>query len=113
MLHSGAHARARPIDDALTRLEVLVAAPALLSKVLGRRSKRFDHFALPGIGTIAPDVRFSPVQQLGQQVAVAHVGGARRHRMDHLVNALAAWYLFGESLSAMRLAGIAFIVIGV
>src|SRR2546428_260324 len=32
VLDSGAHARARSIDDALTRLEVLVAAPALLSQ---------------------------------------------------------------------------------
>jgi drug/metabolite transporter (DMT)-like permease len=29
------------------------------------------------------------------------------------VNAAAAWYLFGESLTAQKLAGIAFIVCGV
>jgi multidrug transporter EmrE-like cation transporter len=33
--------------------------------------------------------------------------------LGYLVNAVAAWYLFGESLSAMRLAGIAFIIVGV
>jgi multidrug transporter EmrE-like cation transporter len=33
--------------------------------------------------------------------------------LGYLINALAAWYLFGESLSAMRLAGIAFIIAGV
>jgi multidrug transporter EmrE-like cation transporter len=33
--------------------------------------------------------------------------------LGYLINALAAWYLFGESLSAMRLAGIAFIIVGV
>src|SRR6266851_5765011 len=62
VLDSGAHARARPIDDALTRLEVFVAAPALLSKVFGRGSKSFDHLALPGVGAIAPDMGFSPMQ---------------------------------------------------
>jgi len=33
--------------------------------------------------------------------------------LGYLINALAAWYLFGEPLSAMRLAGIAFIIVGV
>ena len=33
--------------------------------------------------------------------------------LGYVVNALAAWYLFGESLSAERLAGIAFIIAGV
>ncbi len=31
----------------------------------------------------------------------------------YVVNALAAWWLFGESLSAMRMGGIAVIIIGV
>src|SRR5712691_9577842 len=84
VLDSGAHARARSIDDALTRLQVLVAAPALLSKVLRRGSKSFDHLALPGVGAITPDMGFSPMKQLRQQVAVAHVGGARRHRVNEL-----------------------------
>lgn len=33
--------------------------------------------------------------------------------VGYIVNALAAWYLFGESLTAQKLAGIAFIVCGV
>ena len=33
--------------------------------------------------------------------------------VGYIVNALAAWYLFGESLTAQQLAGIAFIVCGV
>lgn len=33
--------------------------------------------------------------------------------VGYIVNALAAWYLFGESLSMQKLVGIAFIVIGV
>jgi multidrug transporter EmrE-like cation transporter len=33
--------------------------------------------------------------------------------VGYVVNALAAWYLFGESLSMQKLVGIAFIVIGV
>jgi len=33
--------------------------------------------------------------------------------IGYLVNALAAWYLFGESLTAQKLVGIAFIVTGV
>src|SRR6266849_5587591 len=49
VLDPGTHARARPIDHALTRLEVLVAAPALLSEVFRRGSKSFDHRALPGV----------------------------------------------------------------
>src|SRR6266704_1647456 len=59
VLAPGTHARARPIDHALTRLEVLVAAPALLSEVFRRGSKSFDHLALPGVSAIAPDVGFT------------------------------------------------------
>lgn len=33
--------------------------------------------------------------------------------IGYVVNAFAAWYLFGESLSAMRLSGIAVIIVGV
>jgi multidrug transporter EmrE-like cation transporter len=33
--------------------------------------------------------------------------------VGYIVNALAAWYLFGESLTAQKVAGIAFIVCGV
>ena len=33
--------------------------------------------------------------------------------VGYIVNALAAWYLFGESLTAQKLIGIAFIVCGV
>jgi multidrug transporter EmrE-like cation transporter len=33
--------------------------------------------------------------------------------IGYVVNALAAWYLFGEAVTATRLAGIAVIVLGV
>jgi multidrug transporter EmrE-like cation transporter len=33
--------------------------------------------------------------------------------IGYVVNALAAWYLFGEALGAMRLSGIGFIIVGV
>ena len=33
--------------------------------------------------------------------------------LGYVVNAVAAWYLFGESLNAMRLGGIAVIIVGV
>jgi len=33
--------------------------------------------------------------------------------IGYLVNAVAAWYLFGESVTAVRMAGIGFIVVGV
>jgi multidrug transporter EmrE-like cation transporter len=33
--------------------------------------------------------------------------------LGYVVNAVAAWYLFGESLTAMRMAGIGFIIVGV
>ncbi|MCC6473031.1 MAG: EamA family transporter [Burkholderiales bacterium] len=33
--------------------------------------------------------------------------------IGYLINAVAAWYLFGESLGALRLTGIGFIVVGV
>jgi len=33
--------------------------------------------------------------------------------VGYIVNAVAAWFLFGESLAAQKIAGIAFIVIGV
>ena len=33
--------------------------------------------------------------------------------IGYVVNALAAWWLFGESLTAMRITGIGFIIVGV
>jgi multidrug transporter EmrE-like cation transporter len=33
--------------------------------------------------------------------------------IGYVVNAVAAWYLFGESVTALRAAGIGFIVVGV
>lgn len=33
--------------------------------------------------------------------------------IGYIINALAAWYLFGESLTAQKLVGIGFIVVGV
>jgi multidrug transporter EmrE-like cation transporter len=33
--------------------------------------------------------------------------------IGYVINALAAWYLFGESVTALRLTGIGFIVVGV
>jgi len=33
--------------------------------------------------------------------------------IGYIVNALAAWYLFGESLTAQKLVGIGFIIVGV
>ena len=33
--------------------------------------------------------------------------------IGYVINAVAAWYLFGESVSALRLAGIGFIIAGV
>ena len=33
--------------------------------------------------------------------------------IGYVVNAIAAWYLFGEAVTAMRLAGIGFIIVGV
>jgi multidrug transporter EmrE-like cation transporter len=33
--------------------------------------------------------------------------------IGYVINAVAAWYLFGESLTALRMAGIGFIVVGV
>src|SRR6266704_6694837 len=47
VLDPGTHARARPIDHALTRLEVLVAAPALLSEVFRRGSKSLVFLSTP------------------------------------------------------------------
>ena len=33
--------------------------------------------------------------------------------IGYVLNAVAAWYLFGESLTALRLTGIGFIIVGV
>jgi multidrug transporter EmrE-like cation transporter len=33
--------------------------------------------------------------------------------IGYLINAAAAWYLFGEAVGGLRLAGIGFIVVGV
>src|SRR6266581_5291728 len=63
VLHTCAHSRARAVDDALARRQILVAAPALLREVLRRRGEPFDHFGLTCVGAVAPDVRFSSVKE--------------------------------------------------
>src|SRR6266404_3815967 len=80
----GAHARASPVDDALPRREVLVAAASLLREVFGSRSDGLDQLGLTGVSAIAPDVGLFAMKQLRQHVTVAHVRSRGRHRVDEL-----------------------------
>ena len=60
------------------------ARALLVGEVLGVRRTAMDHVGLPGIGAIAPYPGFRPVQQVGQDLGVVHVGGRGHHRMDEL-----------------------------
>jgi len=104
---------------------LLNAAAQLLLKAGTNAVGRFD-FTAENILPVGMKLAFEPHIAGGLacyvvSVAVWIVGLSRvpvsvaypMLSVGYIVNALAAWYLFGESLTAQKLVGIAFIVCGV
>lgn len=104
---------------------VLNAAAQLLLKAGTNAVGRFE-FVAQNIGPVALRLAFEP-HILGGVVCyfvslIVWVMGLSRIdvsiaypmlSLGYVLNAAAAWYLFGESLGPMRIAGIGFIVFGV
>jgi multidrug transporter EmrE-like cation transporter len=104
---------------------LLNAAAQLLLKAGTNAVGRFE-FAAENIVPVATRLAFEPHILAGMTCyavsLVVWIMGLSRIEVSiaypmlslgYVVNAAAAWYLFGESLSAMRLAGIGFIILGV
>lgn len=104
---------------------LLNATAQLLLKAGTNAVGRFD-FAAQNIVPVATRVAFEPHILAGMMCyavsLVVWIMGLSRVEVSvaypllslgYVVNALAAWYLFGESVGAMRIAGIGFIIVGV
>jgi multidrug transporter EmrE-like cation transporter len=115
-----------PLTFSLVMLGVLLnAAAQLLLKAGTLRVGEFA-FSLDNLGPIGGKLASSPfiagglacyvVSVVVWILALSRVPVSVAYPMlsvGYILNALAAWYLFGESLSMQKLAGIGFIVIGV
>ena len=114
-----------PLTFSLVMLGVLLnAAAQLLLKAGTNRVGEFA-FALDNLGPIGGKLATSPyiagglacyvVSVVVWILALSRVPVSVAYPMlsvGYIVNALAAWYLFGESLSMQKLLGIGFIVVG-
>lgn len=115
-----------PITFSLLMLGVLLnAAAQLLLKAGTNRIGEFA-FALDNLGPIGAKVATSPFILAGLGcygvsvvvwiLALSRVPVSVAYPMlsvGYIVNAFAAWMLFGESLGAQKLVGIGFIIVGV
>ena len=104
---------------------LLNATAQLLLKAGTNALGRFE-FAAQNIVPVATRVAFEPHILAGMTCyavsLVVWIMGLSRVEVSvaypllslgYVINALAAWYLFGESVGAMRIAGIGFIIVGV
>ena len=104
---------------------LLNATAQLLLKAGTNAVGRFD-FAAQNIVPVATRVAFEPHILAGMACyavsLIVWIMGLSRVEVSvaypllslgYVINALAAWYLFGESVGAMRIAGIGFIIVGV
>lgn len=104
---------------------VLNAIAQLLLKAGTNAVGRFD-FVAQNIGPVALRLAFEPhilggvfcyfVSLIVWVMGLSRIDVSIAYPMlsiGYVVNAAAAWYLFGESLGPMRIAGIGFIIFGV
>ena len=114
------------VTFALLMTGVLLNAAAQLLLKAGTNAVGQFEFSAQNIVPVGMKLAFEPHIAAGLacyvvSVAVWIVGLSRvpvsvaypMLSVGYIVNAVAAWYLFGESLTAQKLAGIAFIVCGV
>ena len=90
MFDLGAHPALGGVGGPLRRRQRPAARPLVVGKVLRLRGLRLDHRPLPVISAIAPHPCLSPMQQLAQHLAVMHMGGGHRRRVDELALAIHA-----------------------
>ena len=115
-----------PLTFSLVMLGVFLNAAAQLLLKAGTNRVGELAFTLENLGPIGGKLATSPFIAGGLACYVVSVGvwilalsrvpvsiAYPMLSVGYIVNALAAWYLFGESLSMQKLVGIGFIVIGV
>lgn len=115
-----------PVAFVLVITGVLLNACAQLLLKAGTNAVGHFEFTLDSAWRVAPKLLFEP-HILGGLMCyaisvVVWIGALSRTEVSiaypmlsigYIVNAVAAWYLFGEALTLTRLAGIAVIVVGV
>src|SRR5277367_5113822 len=84
MLDLGSHSRLVAVLRLLDLVDLPAKAIALVSEVLGSRCMPVNEVRMTLIPLVAPDPRLGAVQQVGQRVAVLHIGGRGKYRMDQL-----------------------------
>ncbi len=105
---------------------VLLNAAAQLLLKAGTNAVGAFEFTARNVGVVAPQLALEPhilggllcyaISVVVWIMALSRVEVSIAYPMlsiGYIVNALAAWYLFGEAVTAMRLIGIGIIVIGV
>jgi multidrug transporter EmrE-like cation transporter len=115
-----------PLTFALVMTGVLLNAAAQLLLKAGTNQVGAFSFALDNVWPIGSRLATSPpilgglacyvVSVVVWILALSRVPVSVAYPMlsvGYIVNALAAWWLFGESLGAQKLVGIGFIVVGV
>jgi multidrug transporter EmrE-like cation transporter len=115
-----------PLTFSLLMLGVLLNAAAQLLLKAGTTSVGAFAFSLENVGPVGFRLATSPhilgglgcyVLSVGVWIlALSRVPVSVAYPMlsvGYVVNAVAAWYLFGESITAQKLVGIAFIIAGV
>ena len=115
-----------PLTFSLLMLGVLLNAAAQLLLKAGTTSVGAFAFSMDNVGPVGFKLATSPhiLGGLGCYVvsvvvwilALSRVPVSVAYPMlsvGYVVNAVAAWYLFGESITAQKLVGIAFIIAGV
>jgi len=114
------------VSFALVLCGVLLNAAAQLLLKAGTNAIGTFEFSLGNLVGIAPRIAFEPhilgglfcyvVSVVVWIMALSRVEVSIAYPMlsiGYVVNAIAAWYLFGEAVTGARLAGIAFIIVGV
>lgn len=115
-----------PVSFGLILSGVLLNAAAQLLLKAGTNAVGRFEFSLPNLVPVGMKLAFEPhiaggvvcyvVSLVVWIMGLSRVDVSIAYPMlsiGYVLNALAAWYLFGESLTAQKLIGIAFIVTGV
>lgn len=106
MLDFRPHARFGPILYPLPVAQPAMAAAFLLREVTRFRGAAFQGGFLTGIGRIAVDQGLFPMQQVFEHLAVVHVGGCGRDRVDELTLAVDANVRFHAEVPLVALPGL-------
>lgn len=84
MLDLRTHLRLGAITAALSIAQRMIVRRLLLRKVACMSDVLSNHFALASISRVTHTLAGFHAEQIGQRLAVVHVGGARHHQVNQL-----------------------------